>query len=457
MFNIPLEGRILIVVPDTQQGLSLMKQNRLLLLCAGLIFVLCTTSCGGSGTGNGQKSGPAVANANWSQNEGVVFVDVDGKRIVDNKSLKSAGKFSEGLCCVVDKESGLLGFIDIKGNLVIPCQFEAPNHYDGLHGLTVRSREVFHNGYARVASSEANMLIDRKGKPVLEGFTALDWDGKVAIVCKGDVRQPGLVTMDGKEIIPLGTYRAMEFIGEGMIRVYGNNGGKGIIDAKGAVLIDNDQKSKNTNTPYSKVGEFVDGYVVVQTTNGDWMSMDKKGNVIVTLPKYNGNSLTFGGQMPKFSDGHIIYDNAVYYSSLSMVALFPPKGTNINSYAFVDGMASVYEGSLSEPKIGFANTDGKLVVPCLYSEKTDFSDGLAFVRDDTGWHIIDKTGTVTGSLQFEPEPRNNELGKFCAERALIQGKTVVDKTGSVVEMPGIVEISSFYYSGNDNSTLTDEL
>lgn len=425
----------------------------------GLILLLgltiCLVGCGGKNAGNSQRKGTPVAKANWKQNEGVVFVDVDGKRLIEETNYSSAGTFSEGLCDVVDKESGLLGFIDIKGNLVIPCQFQAPNFYDRLRGLTVRSRGVFHNGYARVGSSEANLLIDRKGNPVLEGFTALDWDGKVAIVCKGDVRQPGLVTMDGKEIVPLGTYSAMEFIGEGMIKVYGNNGGKGIIDAKGAVLIDNDQKSKDTNTPYSEVGEFVDGYVVVQTTNGDWMSMDKKGNVIVTLPKYNGNSLTFGGQMPKFSDGHIIYDNAVYYSSLSMVALFPPKGTNINSYAFVDGMASVYEGSLSEPKIGFANTDGKLVVPCLYSENTDFSDGLAFVRDDTGWHIIDKTGTVTGSLQFEP--RINELGKFCAERALIQGKIVIDKTGSVVEMPGIVEISSFYYSGNDNSTLTDEL
>lgn len=434
-----------------------MKRNILFSFCACLIVTLCITSCGRRSPVKGSKSGIAIAKVNWSKNEGVIFVDTGGKRIIDNKNFRSAGKFSEGLCDVVDKESGLLGFIDIKGNLVIPCQFQAPNSYDRLRGLTVRSRGVFHNEYARVGSSEANLLIDRKGNPVLEGFTALDWDGKVAIVCKDDIRKPGLVAMDGKEIVPLGTYSAMEFIGEGMIRVYGNNGGKGIIDAKGAVLIDNDQKSKNTNTPYSKVGEFVDGYVVVQTTNGDWMSMDKKGNVIVTLPKYNGNSLTFGGQMPKFSDGHIIYDNAVYYSSLSMVALFPPKGTNINSYAFVDGMASVYEGSLSEPKIGFANTDGKLVVPCLYSEKTDFSDGLAFVRDDTGWHIIDKTGTVTGSLQFEPEPRNNELGKFCAERALIQGKIVIDKTGSVVEMPGIVEISNFYYSGNDNSTLTDEL
>ena len=421
-----------------------------------LVVALATfiAGCSGSGSGKEQKKGTPIAQINQNQ-EGITFVDANGNRIIDTKDFSQCGTFSEGLCAVTDKATHQLGFIDVKGHLVIPCQFPDPSFLDGTRGIKVRCRAMFHCGYARVGSSEGNVLIDRKGNTLLEGYSALDWDGDVAIVCKDDIRQPGLVTMSGTEVVPMGTYRKMEFIGEGMLKVVGNDWGTGIIDTKGNVLVDNVQELKKSEAPYGKVGTFVDGYVVVQVDNGDWRVMDKKGSVVKILPKYVGNTLTFGGQMPVFDNGCVIFDNAIYNSSLEKVADYPPQGTRANSYAFVDGMASVYEGTMSEPLIGFVNTKGDLVIPCRYSEKRDFNDGLAFVKDDEGWHIIDKKGNITGTLQQE-NIQPYQLGKFCAGRAIIGDKVVVDKTGTVIDIPDMTQISDFYYSGNDNSFLNDE-
>lgn len=441
------------VAPDTYQGTQ-MKKKYLFSALFVIALSLFMAGCSGSSSDKGQKKGTPVAKVNWNQ-EGVTFVDVDGKRIIDTKDFSSSGDFSEGLCSVTDKESRMVGFIDVKGKLVIPCQFPNPSFYDGFRGVSIRCREMFHCGYARVGSSEGNALIDRKGHTVLEGYTALDWDGNVAIVCKDDIRCPGLVTMNGKVIVALGTYQAMEFIGEDMIKVYSTYGDVGIIDTKGGKLVDETQKQTETDTPYKKVGKFVDGYVIVQTSEDEWLAMNKSGKVVNTLPKYIKNNLVFDGQMPDFKDGFLIYDKAILNSSLEKIADYPPAGLNINSYAFVEGMASVYEGSISDPKFGFVNTKGELVVPCKYKEYKEFSDGLAFVKNDEGWHIIDNQGNIFGSLQ-DKELRKYAIGRFCANRAIINGNVVIDKTGAVIDIPGVDEISGFYYSGNDNSFLSDE-
>ncbi len=430
-----------------------MKIRYLLSSMLAITLAVCLSGCSGSGSGKGKQNGIPLAQIQKSQ-YGIAFVDVKGKIIIDSKEFGSAEQFSEGLCAVYDKDREKVGFINTNGKLVIPCEFEHPAYSSRVVGLKARCREMFHCGYARVASSGDDVLIDRKGKTYLEGLFPIDWDGTVAIVCKDDIHEPGLVTMKGKEIVPYGTYYAMEFMGEGMIRVFGEQG-VGIIDTKGKVLVDKETEEAS-DLPYLKVGDFVDGYVTVMLQSGDWRVMDKTGKVVQNFPKYVGNTRTFDGQLPIFEDGYLIYENMICNSAFEPIAEYPPKGLKANSYAFVDGMASVYEGTLNDPKLGFVNTKGELAVPCLYSKTKPFSDGLAFVKDSEGWHIIDKKGNVCGTLQMEGVSEYM-LGNFCAERAVIGDKTVVDKSGAIVEMPETEGISDFYYSGNDNSRTTEEL
>lgn len=321
------------VVPQTK--IEKMRRIKRFLLASFAAITLI--GCSGSG-GSNAKKGIALAKVNWNAGDGVVFVDVDGNRIIDSKQFSSSRKFSEGLCAVVDKDTRLMGFINEKGELVIPCQFPNPSSYVGFRNVEPRERGVFHCGYARMGNTDGCVLIDRKGNTVLEGFVAVDWDGDVAVVSKDDMRMQGLYTMDGKEIVPIGTYNIIKFLDEENLCCI-KYGVYSIIDKTGKVIIEDKKEAKD--------------------------------------------------------------------------------------YA--------YEHKVNGVK--------------------DFSDGLSYVRGEDEWQIVDAQGTVLGTL--DKRLREWQLGSFCAERSVIEEKRVVDKNGNVVEIPGVTEISDFYYSGVDNSELDE--
>src|SRR5690606_13661131 len=57
-------------------------------------------------------------------------------------------------------------------------------------------------------------------------------------------------------------------------------------------------------------------------------------------------------------------------------------------------------------KYGFINKQGKEIIPLAYDEATNFSQGLAWVKQNNKWYIIDKTGTIVagevkGSYQYD--------------------------------------------------------
>ena len=47
-----------------------------------------------------------------------------------------------------------------------------------------------------------------------------------------------------------------------------------------------------------------------------------------------------------------------------------------------------------QEKYGFANEEGKQVVPCIYDKAGNFSEGLAAVRTGAGWGYINQKGTL---------------------------------------------------------------
>ena len=48
-----------------------------------------------------------------------------------------------------------------------------------------------------------------------------------------------------------------------------------------------------------------------------------------------------------------------------------------------------------ELKFGFIDTNGDVIIPCIWTEADNFSDGHARVKDEDGnWYTIDKSGNV---------------------------------------------------------------
>mgnify|MGYP003296809682 CR=1 FL=1 len=106
-------------------GKKNMKKN--VFICLFAITCVAMMSCGGSSNKEQKGQGTLVALAQSDDSEGLIYIDIDGKRIISDPRFSRGERFSEGLAAVYDKETGNIGFIDIKGNLVIPC--ELPNSH----------------------------------------------------------------------------------------------------------------------------------------------------------------------------------------------------------------------------------------------------------------------------------------------------------------------------------------
>lgn len=80
---------------------------------------------------------------------------------------------------------------------------------------------------------------------------------------------------------------------------------------------------------------------------------------------------------------------------------FPSTGQIVKAHNFSDGRALIMT---SENKYGYIDTQGKLIIPPIYSEASDFNEGKAIVgiqneSGETGVQVIDTKGKVLFALQ----------------------------------------------------------
>lgn len=86
-----------------------------------------------------------------TNSEGWVVIDTNGNIIkkLDNLTPCTDQSYSESMLAVYDNSFEKCGFLDEKGNLLIPCEFD--------------EAESFVNGYAQVVYQGKNALVDKKG------------------------------------------------------------------------------------------------------------------------------------------------------------------------------------------------------------------------------------------------------------------------------------------------------
>lgn len=335
--------------------------------------------------------------------------------------------FSEGVACV--KKDGAVYFIDTAGNKV----FDTPIR----SGAAILPRFV--NGYA--------MLYGTPG-----GTAVMDRTGKVRFYVKeGD--SIGNTVFNDRVWFRSGYYY-------GYLDTYGNI----VVPAE-----------------YDYASDFYDGYACVR--KGTTLSfIDTMGNVVGTLPfpvKEGTRAYSYvscwGSQ-----DGVFIIDTYletdVKYSSKILVSkngevLLPGFYSDIKS-GYGSGIFTVYDrsdnhsgmyyvrsnGTFINPKSylklepfkedlarvsvskglnilknwGFIDMDGNEIVPTIYQDADDFSEGLAGVKQDGKWGFVDKTGQVVISPQFD------YVGKFHAGAAPANENEkwgLIDTTGNWILFP----------------------
>ena len=254
------------------------------------------------------------------------------------QKYKSLESFHDGLACV--KRNGKYGYMNIKGEEVIPCNFTGADAYI--------------NGVARVVLNGKVQFIDVNGNVVplpslastqLEETTRLRSSN--GLIIKKVNGKYGFVNEKGKIVIPCKYDEVYDF-SEGLAAVRKGDywGFWGFINSKGEEVIpckyDNAKPFKNGYAAVEQL-EYEDGEPILSVEpDPHWGVIDKNGKVII----------------PFNYDFHYGFDDEPFFS---------------------DGIAIMSD---STEKKGYINLDGKIIAPCKYDIARPFSNGVAYVCFD---------------------------------------------------------------------------
>jgi hypothetical protein len=293
--------------------------------------------------------------------------------------------FSEGLAAVGTHGGGgaTWGFIDTRGNLVVPIELG----YDTVRG--------FSGGLSAVSRGGKWGFIDTSGDLVipLEYDTVWDFDNGLAAVSK-DGRW-GFIDTSGNVVLPLEYNRPYSF-SDGLAAV-GNASGWGFMDKNGNVAI-----------PFEHIGvnSFSEGLAAFQIgywPDHKWGFMDKNGNEVIPPAYSSARSFSEGLAAVLIGDYWGAPESEFVFIDKSGNVVIRP-GYGLSEYMILDdfrgGLAAVSYGN----KMGFINKSGTLVIPMDYDESgfglSYFIDGLAAVRQNNLWGVIDTSGNVVVPFEY---------------------------------------------------------
>jgi hypothetical protein len=106
---------------------------------------------------------------------------------------------------------------------------------------------------------------------------------------------------------------------------------------------------------------------------------------------------------------------------------------------FMDGMLKVK----SNGKYGFINLEGELIIPAKYDSVTDFNQGLAAVRIDTSFYIIDALGNEERITERNIKSIDRFSEGFAAYCLSTNKWGFLDKNGSVKIPPRYLSVGFF--------------
>lgn len=382
-------------------------------------------------TGQDEETGDAVPGK-------FELVKTDGGiiQLPDGISAVDGSRMSEGLIEVMDDSTGLFGYADINGNVVIKPAYAWAS--------------VFVDGKAKVELTEDNYaLIDREGKIVLldedEQFTVIMAEnagtGKPRYAFRGENGLFGYIDEQGQVVMPPQFIHADDFAGdyaevEVMPEVSIENR-EGLINTNGEWVLHPDKSAwlKRSDDGLYILGlngkcgfldietGFFSGYlyddVIPQylygyASDGNTSSLirikidgktgfaDRKtGGIRIPCQYEAADDFARGYATVTSPDGQtlLIDENGKEYIA--------PEGTTIDGNRFSDGLCVVQDKESG--LYGYMDMEGKLVIPAEYSSAYSFDDETASVRKDNVWYEITPEG------QLKVAPKNTETRWYISE------------------------------------------
>ncbi len=335
------------------------------------------------------------------------YIDTAGKMVITPR-FRNAGEFSEGLAAV--RENGRYGFINGTGEYVLPPAYDLAQKFEG--------------GMAKVYIDGAPVFIDHQGRQVLPGdILRVKLVGNhVAIVTTAGFRT-GMVNLNNYSFIADTVYESIgDFsCGLAVVREHVAKGSKkqpkkAVIDTSGKLVV--------PFGVYDDIRNFSEGYAVVRKGNFPkhrYGLIDTKGKQLF-LRQYprlcspdgevcngrvqfsTGQSWVFGKDEAYFA-GDSVYNG---YIDLRGNIIFSDSGI-IRKADFSDGRVFMER---EEERYYIYDTAFCVIGPMNYSSVLHggFVNGLAIVRDDVYWGIVDTNGKIV--VPFRYSSINNIQGNY---------------------------------------------
>ncbi|MGF7046981.1 hypothetical protein J2T13_001483 [Paenibacillus sp. DS2015] len=278
--------------------------------------------------------------------------------------IEPLSDFYEQRALVRNKTTKLMGYVNTKGKLAIPCQYASAGY--------------FSEGVAHVTMADSNdeALIDRTGEIVTRLTTTYSseyyFTNGLAVAYAPKDSKIGFINTSGELAINY-KYAFSRGFSEGLALVQNNKGLYGYINTTGTTVIP---------FQYQSAGDFSEGWAPVQNAKGKWGFINKRGKVVIPF-KYE--------QAAGFTEGL-----AIVYNADSKVGFINQKGKLVIGYQkytrafpFKEGIALVGIGTNSDSKFGYINRQGKLLTKLEYeSASSSFNDGYAVALKELGTGFI---------------------------------------------------------------------
>ena len=217
-----------------------------------------------------------------SYNHKYGLMDRNGKVTVDMiyNSIEKVDDY------IVAELSGVYGLIDANGKGLLPFKYHSISRV--------------YNGFAQVNSDNKQALVNLSTKKeYIFPCDYIVWF-ESNLVCIYHDRKQGVLTLDGKVIIPI-EYQQVGSITNGLIQLVQNNK-YGYANASGKIIIP---------IIYDEAYNWAERPTIIASLSGKWGSLDFRGNVLVPF-EYDNAHFTGKGNM-KFSKAEDTF-------------LFDPKG-----------------------------------------------------------------------------------------------------------------------------------
>lgn len=353
--------------------------------------------------------------------------------------------------------NGKIGYLDSKGNVVIPPEYS----YDSS-SASFSNLPSFYNGYAKVIKDRKAGVIDKTGKLVIpleyEGLTVNTSYGNFVTVyqTKAGKKMYGVVTLQNKQLVPM-EYEEIRI--DTNLILAKQNAKWGLFDKTGKNLLPLDYLFL-TAYPGDKVLKAEKGtqYGFIDYS-GKWLF--EKAKSVYTLLECGQGMITClvnkkYGYLNLKGDEVIMtrYDMGYTFESsgLAKVGNLKPGSSFSYVYGYIDKKGNeiiplkyellgnffnglVYAKDPETNRYGYLDKSGKWALPAVYLEATSFDVlGGAWVKMTDGkYHYINKAGKDIGQLDDQGVLyRNFDRSGYTVYESTESPYVAIDKTGKII-------------------------